>query len=170
MFHTPAWLAAALVILPGAWGLLRWAQARRDRVADALGKSATLLRAGVEPARRSPAVRVVAIGFLLLALAGPRFGVELVETRSDSRQAVIAVDVSMSMLTPDVKPTRLERAKASLSLLNGGTGVLRTDLSQIDLSGTTLLSTLNQGGGVQRVNATGAAGLAAERGLHGCVQ
>jgi Ca-activated chloride channel family protein len=116
MFHSPAWLAAALLILPGTWGLLRWASARRDRVTDALGRSETLRRV-VIPARRSPSVRTAAIAFLLLALAGPRFGVELVETRSDSRQAVIAIDVSRSMLTPDVKPTRLERAKTSLSLL-----------------------------------------------------
>ncbi|MDD5304208.1 MAG: VWA domain-containing protein [Elusimicrobia bacterium] len=117
MFRSPGWLAAGLLILPGAWALLRWAEARRRRVTEAFGTSAALVR-NIAPARRSVSViRLAGIAFLLLALAGPQFGVELVETRSDARQAVIAVDVSLSMLTPDVKPNRLERAKSSLSLL-----------------------------------------------------
>ncbi len=120
MFRSPVWLAAGLLILPGAWALLRWAQARRRRVSEMIGQTATLKRtAGRAPTRRdiSTRLRLAAIAFLLAALAGPQFGVELVETRSDSRQAVIAVDVSLSMLTPDVKPNRLERAKSALSLL-----------------------------------------------------
>ena len=119
MFRSPAWLAAALLVLPAAWALLRWAEARRHLVAEAMGRSATLKRTdSTAPSRRSAGLlRLAATAFLLLALAGPQFGIELVETRSDSRQAVIAVDVSLSMLTPDVKPNRLERAKSSLSLL-----------------------------------------------------
>lgn len=112
MFRHYEWLAAAALLVPGAWGLLRWAESRRRSVSEAMG-------GGRPPAARKTAsiLRLAAVAFLLVALAGPQFGVELVETRSDSRQAVIAVDVSLSMLTPDVKPNRLERAKSSLSLL-----------------------------------------------------
>ena len=39
-----------------------------------------------------------------------------------------------------------------LDLLNGGTGVRRTDADQVDLTAATLLSTLNQGAGVRRVD------------------
>lgn len=117
MFRTPLWLAAGLLVLPAAWGLQRWAEARRRRVGEALGRGRTLLR-NVAPPRASLAgLRLAALAFILVALAGPQFGVELVETRSNAHQAVIAVDVSLSMLTPDVKPNRLERAKSSLSLL-----------------------------------------------------
>ncbi|MDE2490727.1 MAG: VWA domain-containing protein, partial [Elusimicrobia bacterium] len=49
--------------------------------------------------------------------AGPQWGVDLVRTTASARQVVVAVDVSLSMQTPDVVPTRLERAKSSLSLL-----------------------------------------------------
>jgi Ca-activated chloride channel family protein len=117
MFRYSAWLASGLLILPAAWALLRWAEARRRRVADAMGRSVVLDRTLVGTRRNVTAIRLAGLALILLALAGPQFGVELVETRSDARQAVIAVDVSLSMLTPDVKPNRLERAKSSLSLL-----------------------------------------------------
>lgn len=117
MFRHSGWLVAGLLILPGAWALLRWAEARRRRVTEAMGNCAVLDRTLAGTRRSVTVIRLAAIAFILLALAGPQFGVELVETRSDARQAVIAVDVSLSMLTPDVKPNRLERAKSSLSLL-----------------------------------------------------
>jgi Ca-activated chloride channel family protein len=117
MFRHPAWLFAGLLLLPAAWALLRWADARRRRVSEAMGRSAVLEKTIVGERRSFPVIRLAGVAFLLLALAGPQFGVELVETRSDARQAVIAVDVSLSMLTQDVKPNRLERAKSSLSLL-----------------------------------------------------
>ena len=117
MFRHPLWLAAGLLILPGCWALLRWAEARRRQVTDAMGHGVTLEH-NIAPPRRSVRVlRLAAVAFLIIALAGPQFGIELVETRSSARQAVIAVDVSLSMLTPDIKPNRLERAKSSLSLL-----------------------------------------------------
>lgn len=117
MFQAPKWLGAGLLILPGAWVLLRWAVIRRRRVTEAMGNGVVMDRAVSGMRRDATSLRFAAVAFLVLALAGPQFGVELVETRSDSRQAVIAIDVSKSMLTQDVKPTRLERAKSSLSLL-----------------------------------------------------
>lgn len=117
MFRDYRWLAAGLLLLPGAWALLRWAERRRRLVTEAMGRAATLVRNVAPPRRDIAALRLGAVAFILFALAGPQFGVELVETRSDARQAVIAVDVSLSMMTPDVKPSRLERAKSSLSLL-----------------------------------------------------
>jgi len=117
MFRSPLWLAAALGLIPAAWALLKWAEVRRRGVSAAMGKGVTLDRNVTAARRNFSAVRLSAIGLIVMALAGPQFGVELVETRSDARQAVIVVDVSLSMLTPDVKPNRLERAKSSLALL-----------------------------------------------------
>ncbi|MEK7389982.1 MAG: VWA domain-containing protein [Elusimicrobiota bacterium] len=120
MFRQPWWLAAAVPVLLAAWALSSWACARRRRVGDALGRTATLVRTAAPSASRRGAcarLRWASIGLLMISLAGPQFGIELVETRSDARQVVIAIDVSLSMLTADVKPNRLERAKASLSLL-----------------------------------------------------
>ncbi|NNN07504.1 MAG: VWA domain-containing protein [Elusimicrobia bacterium] len=120
MLRDPLWLAFAVPALAAAWALLAWAAARRRAVAAALGRAATLSRvAGDAAARRRLAggLRLSALALLFLALAGPQWGVELVKTSASARQVVVAVDVSLSMRTPDVKPSRLERAKASLSLL-----------------------------------------------------
>ncbi len=120
MFRQPWWLAAGLAGTALAWALVYWAEKRRKVVTDALGRASTLARSADAGAARRTArarLRLAGIALLFVALAGPQFGVELVETRSDARQAVVAIDVSRSMLTPDVKPSRLERAKGSLSLL-----------------------------------------------------
>ncbi|HXS99409.1 MAG TPA: VWA domain-containing protein [Elusimicrobiota bacterium] len=120
MFRSPWWLAAAVPILAAAWGLLAWGAARRRRVGAALGRETSLSRSTEDAgARRSwaCALRLGAVAAILLALAGPQWGIDLVETRGAARQVVVAVDVSLSMQTPDVSPSRLERAKASLSLL-----------------------------------------------------
>lgn len=120
MFRQPLWLLALPAFAGGAWLLALWAERRRRGVSDALGKAVTLARSSDEgPAGRALRLklRAAALSLLAVALAGPQFGVELVETRSDARQVVVAVDVSLSMKATDVKPDRLERAKAALSLL-----------------------------------------------------
>jgi Ca-activated chloride channel family protein len=120
MLRDPRWLFAGVPLLAVAWGLCAWAAARRRAVADALGRAATLARSAEDAAARrrlSVLLRLGSLALIFLALAGPQWGVELVQTRGAARQIVVAIDVSLSMRTPDVKPTRLERAKSSLSLL-----------------------------------------------------
>ncbi|HAZ08230.1 MAG TPA: hypothetical protein DCZ01_06860 [Elusimicrobia bacterium] len=120
MFKDPFWLALALPVLAAAAGLSAWAGMLRARVASALGRPETLSRIveGAAGDRLLAArLRLAALALLLAALAGPQWGVELMETRGSARQVVVAVDVSLSMLAQDAKPSRLERAKKSLSLL-----------------------------------------------------
>lgn len=120
MFGAPLWLALAVPGLAAAWGLLAWGAARRRRAAAALGHEAVLSRVTEDAGtgrRRAAVLRLSALALAFLALAGPRWGVDLVETRGSARQVVVAVDVSLSMRAADAKPSRLERAKASLSLL-----------------------------------------------------
>jgi len=114
------WLLAAVPALAAGWALLAWAAARRRGVAAALGRAETLARVAEDAGARrrlGAILRLSALALIFLALAGPQWGVDLVQTSASARQAVIALDVSLSMRTPDVKPTRLERAKTSLSLL-----------------------------------------------------
>jgi Ca-activated chloride channel family protein len=55
-----------------------------------------------------------ALTSMLIALAGPRWGSHYQEVARKGVDIILAVDVSRSMLTGDVKPTRLERAKREL--------------------------------------------------------
>jgi Ca-activated chloride channel family protein len=120
MFRFPAWLAGALAALCALWAFDVWARARRRRVSAALGKAPSLGRSAENPStwrRAAFFLRGAAVLLIFLALAGPQWGVELLPTQGAARQVVVAVDVSLSMQTPDVKPDRLARAKTSLSQL-----------------------------------------------------
>ncbi len=121
MFRDPWYLLGALPLLGLAAAAYAWGAARRARLERQLGDVPTLRRLvrGDAPRRRKvqTALRLAALASLMLALAGPQWGVELVETRTQARQVMIAVDVSLSMKAEDVKPDRLARAKQDLSLL-----------------------------------------------------
>ncbi len=62
---------------------------------------------------------VVALSFMIIALARPQMGKGKRQITSQGVELMIAVDVSKSMLSEDVKPSRLEHAKKEIShLLN----------------------------------------------------
>ncbi|MEA5001551.1 MAG: VWA domain-containing protein [Endomicrobiaceae bacterium] len=54
---------------------------------------------------------ILALFFIVLAIARPKWGMKKVEAKSLSSDIVIALDVSKSMLAQDLKPDRLTRAK-----------------------------------------------------------
>ena len=56
-------------------------------------------------------VLMVALGFVILAIARPQTDPEEIEVESKGRDIVFMVDVSRSMLANDVAPNRLERSK-----------------------------------------------------------
>ena len=58
---------------------------------------------------------LLALGCMIFALAGPRWGSHYQEVTQKGVDIVIALDVSPSMLVEDVKPDRLERAKREIS-------------------------------------------------------
>lgn len=65
------------------------------------------------------ALFLIAVFFIFLSLAGPQWGIETVRDEAKTAQAIIAVDVSYSMLTKDLQPNRLENAKHMfISLIN----------------------------------------------------
>jgi len=58
---------------------------------------------------------LAALGLMLLALAGPRWGSHYQEVSQKGVDIMIVLDVSTSMLVSDVKPDRLERARREIS-------------------------------------------------------
>ncbi len=62
-------------------------------------------------------LQVLAVFLFVIALARPQLGESQQEVKSEGVEIIFAVDVSESMLAEDVKPSRLEQAKAELSRL-----------------------------------------------------
>jgi len=121
MWKNPAWLLWMIPAL-AAMALAAWAANKRRRRLNALlGTPATLGRLIPEKitARRSLklALEASALALIFFALAGPQWGVQLVASKSRTRQILIAVDTSLSMSAQDASPSRLKAAKQDLALL-----------------------------------------------------
>lgn len=120
LFRDPSvlgWGAAALAVLlyfRYRAGLRRMETARR-----LLGPSYELFAAGPEAARRRlrGLLHLCALALLVLAAAGPQWGVELTPVTDLKGNIVIAVDTSLSMAARDMKPSRLENARLLLGAI-----------------------------------------------------
>jgi Ca-activated chloride channel family protein len=132
-FAEPIWLLAGLI----ACGALVWAWRRydaRQRAALATFASSHLhaqLTASFSTVRRNwkRGLFLAAVGCLLVALARPQAGYRWEQVTRRGIEVIFAVDTSRSMLTPDVKPDRLTRAKLAVddfvSKMNGdGVGLI----------------------------------------------
>ncbi len=60
---------------------------------------------------------VLAVGLLIFALMGPRWGFRWHEVKRQGIDIIVAIDTSNSMLAQDVKPNRLERSKLAIEEL-----------------------------------------------------
>jgi Ca-activated chloride channel family protein len=58
---------------------------------------------------------LAAISVLVFVIAGPQFGSKLETVKRQGVEIMVCLDVSNSMLSEDIKPNRLERAKQMLS-------------------------------------------------------
>jgi Ca-activated chloride channel family protein len=116
-----------LLVLPA--GLLAWELMRTRRLAgsdhpkilraEAGMTSVSLTEGGPGRAYSSRRRFLLCAGFALgiLALARPQWGRIDEPVFDQSRDIIIALDLSRSMLTPDVKPSRLERSKLLIQAL-----------------------------------------------------
>jgi Ca-activated chloride channel family protein len=64
--------------------------------------------------RIKEAMVVAGVGLVAVALARPQLGYRLEQVHRRGVDVLFAVDTSRSMLTPDIKPNRLERAKLAV--------------------------------------------------------
>jgi len=114
-FRDPLLILLAVVLVAGAAGLAVYAaRRRREAIGLFLGPRAADQIRRLRPLAQRRTVRAAltaaALGCLGFALAGPRVGQAVREGRQESLDLVIALDLSESMRTQDVAPSRLERA------------------------------------------------------------
>lgn len=127
IFAHPIWLLAALV----ASGALYWVARRYDTRQRAALEQFVSVHLREDLTRTVSYVRIVAkrllfaasVVLLCIALAEPQSGFRWEQVKRRGHDIIFAVDTSRSMLTPDVKPNRLARAKLAIddfvSHLNG---------------------------------------------------
>jgi Ca-activated chloride channel family protein len=112
-----------LLVIPPAMVFLFWLANRQKQKLLAQFISARLLpvlTVGISPARQKLrfAFLILAVTFLIITLARPQYGFNLEEVQQNGLDIVVAIDTSKSMLTTDIAPNRLERAKlAALELM-----------------------------------------------------
>ena len=111
------WMLALLALVPVMGAVWLWLRARTEKRLD--GFVAPALQGRLMP--RSPGLfrvqaALVLAGLLLVvfAAARPQWGHSEQTFQARSRNVVVALDVSRSMLATDVRPNRLERAKADV--------------------------------------------------------
>jgi Ca-activated chloride channel family protein len=112
-----------LLVIPPALALFFWWATRSRQKLLAQFIQARLLpqlTVGISPARRKIRFTflILAVTFLIIALARPQHGFDLQQVEQRGLDIVVAIDTSKSMLTTDIAPNRLERAKlAALELM-----------------------------------------------------
>lgn len=121
-FAQDPWLLATGVLLFCLLlAFLYGSRLRHQRLRRLLGSPlAKTLTASFSPNRQriKLALVLLAVMSLGLALARPQYGYTLTEKEARGSDLLFALDVSRSMLAPDIKPDRLSRAKfAILDLL-----------------------------------------------------
>jgi len=121
-FEHPNLLWLLLVVPPAMAMFFWWALRSRQRLLSQFIEARLLsqLTVGVSPTRQKIrfALVILAMAFLIVALARPQRGFDLQEVEQRGLDIVVAVDTSKSMLATDIAPDRLERAKlAALELM-----------------------------------------------------
>lgn len=88
----------------------------RRFVSDALvSELATDASTGKRATKQS--LMLAALAFLILAIANPQVGTRLEEIKREGIDLFVALDVSLSMKSEDIRPSRLEKAKRDVSAL-----------------------------------------------------
>lgn len=117
LFDEARWLQSLWLLLPLAWLLIRGERRRR---AAATRFAAPQLAAQLLPplggARPWLSIGCTLLGLAALAAAaaGPRLGLRVEPTQQRGADLLVLLDVSRSMLSEDVAPNRLERARSDV--------------------------------------------------------
>ena len=113
-----AWILHFLWLLPAVGLALLAHHRQRGRALvrfaepELLGRLTGRIIPGMRAAKS--ALTLAALGLMIFALAGPRWGSHYEEVTQKGVDIVILADVSPSMMVEDVKPNRLERARREI--------------------------------------------------------
>lgn len=118
-FLAPVWLLVGLAAMIAVVLLEIGARRRRSQAVRLFAAShlVAALTGSVSPFKRllKSALLVAAVGLLFTAMARPCLFFDWQEENRTGLDILIAVDCSKSMLTEDVKPNRIERAKLAIA-------------------------------------------------------
>ncbi len=118
-FAEPLWLLAGLAVIAALLWLYRRFDLRQRAALAEFASSHLLARltASFSPGRRlvKRALFLAAIAFVFVALARPQWGYHWEEQKQRGIDILFAIDTSKSMLTQDVTPDRLTRAKLAIT-------------------------------------------------------
>ena len=145
-FAYPLWLLAAVIVCGAIW----WVWRRHDKrqrialerfIAPQLREELTESASGTRTTIKR-ALFAASIALVLVAVAAPQSGYRWEQVKRRGNDIIFAVDTSRSMMTPDVKPNRLARARLAIddfvNRLNGdavglvafaGTAFLQTPIT-----------------------------------------
>ena len=108
-----------LAVVPVFIGLYIWYTRRKRRQLAEFGDPALVIELMPNASRVRPNVKfsilMVALILLIVAAARPQYGQREQTIKRQGIEAIIALDISNSMLAEDVAPCRLDRAKQMLS-------------------------------------------------------
>lgn len=107
-----------LILVPVLIGFFYYALIIKSKRLKTLGNKELLRTLMPEASRIRPRAKfyllLVALVLSIFMMAGPQFGTKLEKQKRQGAEVVIAVDVSNSMLSQDLKPDRMSRAKRIL--------------------------------------------------------
>jgi Ca-activated chloride channel family protein len=114
-FRSPFVLVLAVALVPAVIALAVYAARERHRalglfLGPRAAEQARRLRPLVRRRNVRAALTAAALGCLGVALAGPRVGAATRDARTESLDLMVVLDISESMRTEDVAPSRLDRA------------------------------------------------------------
>ena len=118
-FALPQFLYAAIILVPLAILFIIWAERERRKALNKIGQPNLIARLAAAVNGRGRiwkyALWVAGLALLMIALARPQWGETKTSAPQQGVQVMVALDVSKSMLTQDIKPNRLDRAKMEIS-------------------------------------------------------
>jgi len=117
-FENPEYLYA-LIVIPVLAALHYWGLYQRKRKLREYGDPNLLKLLMRDVSRWRPEVKtwllLLALACLIIAAARPQYGTKIDTSERNGIEAIIALDVSNSMLAEDVRPSRLDKSKMLIS-------------------------------------------------------